>query len=61
MFAPGVPEVMQEFHNSSEIMASFVVAIYILGESAGEIQRVFKLIRCRLRIWAALGCTIERN
>lgn len=37
MFAPGVPEVMMEFHSSSTILASMVVSIYILGYSFGPL------------------------
>lgn len=31
MFAPGVPIVMADFHNSNTILASFVVSIYLIG------------------------------
>lgn len=35
MFAPGVPQVMQEFGNSDELIADFVVSIYVLGFALG--------------------------
>ncbi|KAK6222631.1 hypothetical protein LQW54_000811 [Pestalotiopsis sp. IQ-011] len=31
MFAPGVPQVMKEFGNSDELLADFVVSVYVLG------------------------------
>ncbi|SPO02059.1 related to multidrug resistant protein [Cephalotrichum gorgonifer] len=37
MFAPGVPELMMEFKNSSPELASFVVSVYILGFAAGPL------------------------
>jgi MFS family permease len=35
MFAPGVPELMREFGNSSSTLGSFVVSVYVLGFAAG--------------------------
>ncbi|OAA73402.1 Major facilitator superfamily domain, general substrate transporter [Cordyceps fumosorosea ARSEF 2679] len=35
MFAPGVPNLMREFHSSSEELAAFCVSVYILGFAAG--------------------------
>lgn len=31
MFAPGVPEVLAEFHMDNENLATFVVSVYLLG------------------------------
>lgn len=31
MFAPGVPDMMKEFHSDNVDLASFVVSIYVLG------------------------------
>ena len=31
MFAPGVPDMMAEFHSTNVDLASFVVSIYVLG------------------------------
>ena len=35
MFAPGVSQVMQEFHSKNALLGSFVVSVYILGYAAG--------------------------
>lgn len=37
MFAPGVPEVMEEFKSENVELASFVVSIYILGYALGPL------------------------
>ena len=37
MFAPGVPQVMSEFHSSNLELASFVVSIYVLGYAFGPL------------------------
>jgi len=37
MFAPGVPEVMRDFHSDSETLASFVVSVYVLGYAFGPL------------------------
>ena len=37
MFAPGIPEVMNEFKSDNVELASFVVSIYILGYALGPI------------------------
>ncbi|KAK8075544.1 hypothetical protein PG997_010207 [Apiospora hydei] len=37
IFAPGVPQLMQEFHSTSLEMASFVVSVYILGFAFGPL------------------------
>lgn len=35
MFAPGVPQLMREFHSDSSLLASFVVSVFLLGFVAG--------------------------
>ncbi|KAL1866428.1 hypothetical protein VTK73DRAFT_4733 [Phialemonium thermophilum] len=35
MFAPGIPEIMTEFHSTSSTVATFVLSIYILGFAFG--------------------------
>jgi len=35
MFAPGVPQVQEEFHNYNLEVASFVVSVYVLGYALG--------------------------
>lgn len=37
MFAPGVPQVMIEFRSQSDTLASFVVAVYVLGFAFGPL------------------------
>lgn len=37
MFAPGVPDVLRDFHTSSETIAEFVVSVYILGFAVGPL------------------------
>jgi hypothetical protein len=31
MFAPGVPDVMREFHSTSEMLEGFMLSVYVLG------------------------------
>lgn len=37
MFAPGVPELMKEFHSDNILLASFVVSVYVLGFAVGPL------------------------
>jgi multidrug resistance protein len=37
MFAPGVPQVMEEFNTNSTLLATFVVSVYILGFAFGPL------------------------
>ena len=37
MFAPGVPQMMEEFHSTNLELASFVVSIYVLGYAFGPL------------------------
>ncbi|KAJ9638196.1 hypothetical protein H2199_006883 [Coniosporium tulheliwenetii] len=37
MFAPGVPQIMEEFGSSSELLAGFVVSVYVLGFAFGPL------------------------
>ncbi|KAJ5808863.1 MFS multidrug transporter [Penicillium riverlandense] len=37
MFAPGVPQLMEEFHSSSTLLAGFVVSVYVLGFAIGPL------------------------
>ncbi|KAL8791737.1 MAG: hypothetical protein Q9195_005675 [Heterodermia aff. obscurata] len=37
MFAPGIPDVMDEFHSTNNELASFVVSVYILGYAFGPL------------------------
>ncbi|KAJ7727748.1 putative bicyclomycin resistance protein [Mycena metata] len=35
MFAPGVPTVMEDFQSDNDLLAAFVVSVYVLGFAAG--------------------------
>ncbi|KAI1338390.1 bicyclomycin resistance protein [Xylariaceae sp. FL0016] len=37
VFAPGVPQVLEEFHTTSLEIAAFVVSVYVLGFAAGPL------------------------
>jgi len=37
MFAPGVPDVLRDFHTTNENLATFVVSVYILGFAMGPL------------------------
>ncbi|KIX95020.1 uncharacterized protein Z520_09330 [Fonsecaea multimorphosa CBS 102226] len=37
MFAPAVPQVMQDFHSNSDALASFSVSVYVLGYAFGPL------------------------
>jgi multidrug resistance protein len=36
-FAPGVPQILEEFHTSSQELATFVVSVYVLGFGVGPL------------------------
>lgn len=35
MFAPGVPEVMKTFNSTDDMLAGFMVSVYVLGFAVG--------------------------
>jgi multidrug resistance protein len=37
MFAPGIPRIMEEFHETSSVTATFMLSIYILGFAFGPL------------------------
>jgi multidrug resistance protein len=37
MFAPGIPQVMADFHSDSDMLATFVVSVYLLGFALGPV------------------------
>lgn len=37
MFAPGVPQLMREFGSANELLAGFVVSVYVLGFAIGPL------------------------
>jgi hypothetical protein len=49
MFAPGVQEVMSEFHSDNDQLASFVVSIYVMGFAFGPL-----LIAPSSELWGRL-------
>lgn len=52
MFAPGVPQLMKEFNNSSDVLAAFVVSVYVLGFAIGPLfMAPLSEIFGRLRIY----------
>lgn len=61
MFAPGIPKIMVEFHETSATVATFVVSVYILGFAFGPLiiapmSEVFG--RARLYIYGNILFTI---
>lgn len=38
MFAPGVPEVMRDFHSTNDMLEGFMVSVYVLGFSFGPLS-----------------------
>jgi MFS family permease len=38
MFAPGVPRVMETFHSTDDMLAGFMVSIYVLGFAVGPMS-----------------------
>lgn len=71
MFAPGVPQVMAEFHVSSPILATFVVSVFILGFAFGPlILAPLSELYGRLPIYHTcnilfliftIGCALSKN
>jgi hypothetical protein len=41
IFAPGIPEVMAEFHSSSDMLSGFLVSVYILGFAFGPLCMLY--------------------
>ncbi|KAK1716857.1 hypothetical protein CaCOL14_001285 [Colletotrichum acutatum] len=61
MFAPGIPKIMVEFHETSATVATFVVSVYVLGFAFGPLiiapmSEVFG--RARLYIYGNILFTI---
>lgn len=38
MFAPGVPDIMREFHSTSNLLAGFMISVYVLGFAFGPLR-----------------------
>ena len=37
MFAPGVPQVLRDFHSADKLLGSFAVSVYVLGYATGPL------------------------
>jgi multidrug resistance protein len=71
MFAPGVEQVMEEFHFSDADLATFVVSIYVLGFAIGPLiiaplselngRRIVYLISNLLFVIFTIGCALSSN
>ncbi|KAF2810286.1 MFS general substrate transporter [Mytilinidion resinicola] len=57
MFAPGVPEVMAGFHEKSDLLAAFVVSVFLLGFAFGPLI-VAPLSELYGRRWIYHSCNI---
>ena len=42
MFAPGVPQVMEEFNSTSQLLESFVLSVYVLGFAFGPLGKLYR-------------------
>lgn len=68
IFAPGIPFVNADFHNSSQLLGSFAVSVYILGFAFGplflsplsEIYGRYIVLNCSNAFFCAftLGCAL---
>jgi|TARA_R110002003_G_scaffold28_6_gene1566 multidrug resistance protein len=71
IFAPGIPFVNADFHNSSQLLGSFAVSVYILGFAVGplflsplsEIYGRCIVLNCSNVFFCAftLGCALAPN
>jgi len=41
MFAPGVPDVMNTFHSTDDMLAGFMVSVYVLGFAVGPLSELY--------------------
>lgn len=39
MFAPGIPDIMKEFHSTNSLLEGFMLSIYVLGFAFGPLSR----------------------
>jgi multidrug resistance protein len=71
MFAPGIPKVMQDFHNTNNELASFVVSIFVLGFALGPIflaplseiygRQIIYFITNILFVIFTMACAVSSN
>jgi hypothetical protein len=55
MFAPGVPEVMETFNSTDDMLAGFMVSVYVLGFAVGPMSE-FILWRLQLALTGDSHC-----
>jgi hypothetical protein len=46
MFAPGVPEVMREFHSTNDMLEGFMLSVYVLGVSCSPDDNENRALTC---------------
>ncbi|PWO30624.1 AraJ, Arabinose efflux permease [Pyrenophora tritici-repentis] len=71
IFAPGIPFVNSDFHNTSQLLGSFAVSVYVLGFALGplflsplsEIYGRYIILNCANVFFCAftLGCALAPN
>jgi len=71
MFAPGIPKVMQDFHNNNDELASFVVSIFVLGFALGPIilaplseiygRQIIYFVMNVLFVTFTMACALSNN
>ena len=42
MFAPGIPDIMKEFHSTNSLLEGFMLSVYVLGFVFGPLSRYCK-------------------
>jgi len=45
MFAPGIPDIMKEFHSTSSLLEGFMLSVYVLGFAFGPLSRYANLVK----------------
>ncbi|KAH7063430.1 major facilitator superfamily domain-containing protein, partial [Macrophomina phaseolina] len=71
MFAPGVPLVMRDFKNDSQMLATFVVAVFVLGFAFGPLllaplseiygrNPIYHVCNVLFTVFSA-GCALSKN
>ncbi|KAJ8112197.1 hypothetical protein OPT61_g5384 [Boeremia exigua] len=57
MFAPGVPQVMRDFDSTSDLLAGFMVSVYVLGFSFGPLI-IAPMSEMYGRLWLYHSCNL---
>jgi len=50
MFAPGIPRVMRDFNSDNDMLASFVVSVFVLGFAFGPLGEFIRCPRASLEL-----------